>query len=258
MEEKQTTEIAESEGREVLGVYSHSPRYQYQFNERGSRYRHGTYWFVIRLDEERFSVQPLNSSHLPSGVTKTVGKEEFLQYYTPELDYFHNQTVPALESLREKIFQGRRFFDMGRLDQAEKQFCAAVLMDERSIDANVGLTQVYHNQQRYSELRDVLERLYGIDELFREEQRHSFNEFGINLRKQGLFDDAVRFYRKALEVNADDDHLHFNIARAYYERGKLQECTSHLYESLRLNPGLREAANFLDHIEEEAEREAGS
>ncbi|WP_022662320.1 tetratricopeptide repeat protein [Paucidesulfovibrio longus] len=245
-------------GREVLGVYSHSLKYQYQFGERGSSYRQGTYWFVIRLDEERYSVQPLNGHHLPSGVTKTVTKEEFLQYYTPEMEYFRKHTAPALESLREKLFMGRRFFDMGRLDKAEKLFCSIVLQDETNIDANTGLTEVYANQKRFTDLRTVLDRLFGVDDLFREQQRHKFNEFGILLRKQGLFDDAVRFYRKALEVNPEDDHLHFNLARAYYERGRKDSCLEHLYECLRLNPGLVEAACFLDHIEEEDAKESGS
>lgn len=238
-------------GREVLGVYSHSTKYQYQFGERESRYRQGTYWFVLRLDEQRYSVQPLNSHHLPSGVTRTVDRDEFLQYYTPELDYYRRHTAPALETLQEKLSRGRRFFDMGRLDQAERLFCAAVVMDERNIDANTGLTEVYANQRRFTQLRAVLDRLYGLDELFFEQQRHKFNTFGIVLRKQGLFDDAVRFYRKALEVNAEDDHLHFNLARAYYERGRPEACREHLYECLRLNPGLVEAARFLDHLEEE-------
>ncbi|MGE4292762.1 MAG: tetratricopeptide repeat protein [Desulfovibrio sp.] len=242
----------DAHGREVLGVYSHSQKYQYQFKERDSSYRQGTYWFVIRLDEERYSVQPLNGHHLPSGVTKTVSKEEFLQYYTPEMEYFRKNTVPALDSLREKLFMGRRFFDLGRMDKAEKLFCSIVIMDEANIEANTGLTEVYANQKRFTELRTVLDRLFGVDELFREQQRHKFNEFGMLLRKKGLFDDAIRFYRKALEVNSEDDHLHFNLARAYHERGKHDQCLAHLYESLRLNPALVEAACFLDHVEAEA------
>ncbi|MBU1611435.1 MAG: hypothetical protein KKC99_06280 [Proteobacteria bacterium] len=245
MSEQEKTE------KQILGVYSHSDKYQYQFGERDSRYRGGTYWFVVKLDEARYQVQPLNAHHLPSGYTKTITAEELLQYYTPEMDYYKENTVPAMDALNEKLTMGRRFFMMGNLSKAEVEFCKAVLMDEVSIDANVGLGEVYAEQQQYGKLREVMDRLMANDDLFKEEQRHQFNTFGISLRKQGLLDDAVRFYRKALEVNDLDEHLHFNIARAYYEKKERELCAEHLFESIRINPNFLEAAQFLDMVEAE-------
>lgn len=138
------------------------------------------------------------------------------------------------------------------MDKAETAFCDAVLMQADSVDGNMGLSEVYAEQQEFSKLRAVLEKLLNIDEVFREEQRHKFNEFGINLRKKELYDDAIRFYIKALEVNDLDENLHFNTARAYYAKGMLNECRTHLNRALELNSAMREAVIFLRAIESES------
>lgn len=230
---------------EVMGVYSHSTKYQYQFGERASRYRHGTYWFVRKVDENNFEVQPLNANNIPSGVRKVVDRETFMKYYTPELEYYRNNMVPCLETLQKKVRMGRRYFNLGRLDDAEREFCEAIIMHGEDVDANMGLGGVYAEQREFSKLRQLIDKLVSIDEVFREDQRHKFNEFGIDLRKRELYDDAIRFYRKALEVNDRDEHLHFNVARAYHGKGELDRALEHLKLALRLNPRLREAEAFL-------------
>lgn len=236
---------------EVMGVYSHSPSYQYQFGERISRYRNGTYWFVRKVDERHYEVQPLNANNIPSGVRKVVDRETFTQYYTPELDYYRNNMLPCLESLQKKVRMGRRYFNLGRLDDAERAFCEAMVMHDEDVDANLGLGGVYAEQRQFTKLRQLIDKLVSIDEVFREEQRHKFNDFGIDLRKRELYEDAIRFYRKALELNDRDEHLHFNIARAYHGKGDHAMAGDHLKLALRLNPRLREAEAFLVSIRRE-------
>lgn len=242
---------------EVMGVYSHSTKYQYQFGERASRYRHGTYWFVRKINERSYEVQPLNSNNIPSGVRKVVDKETFLQYYTPELDYYRNNMIPCLESLQKKIRLGRRYFNLGKLDEAEQAFCDAVLVHGDNVEANMGLGGVYAEQQEFSKLREVMDKLISIDDVFREDQRHRFNEFGIDLRKREQYDDAIRFYRKALEVNGNDENLYFNIARAYHGKGELKEAREHILMCLKLNPRHREAEAFLVAVTREMNDQQG-
>lgn len=239
-----------------MGVYSHSTQYEYKVGERGSRYRHGTFWFVRKRNEDMYEVRPLNANHVPSGYTKLVDKDDFLQYYTPELQYFQDNTLPCLETLQKKVRLGRRYFNLGQLDKAEHEFCEAVLMQDDCVDGNMGLSDVYSEQKEFTKLRIVLDKLLNIDEVFREEQRHRFNEFGINLRKKEMFDDAIRFYSKALEVNESDENLHFNIARAFYEKQRFNESRQHLERALELNPKMVEATSFLRVIDSEVETAA--
>lgn len=235
----------------VLGVYSHSTKYEYRTGENESRYRNGTFWFVCEQDDDTFEVRPLDADHIPGRVRKHISRAEFLKDYTPELQYYQDKKLPFLESLQEKVRMGRRFFSFERLDSHEQAFCDAVLDPPEEGDEDGGLEQVYADQQRYTQLRLVLDKLLNVDPDFREEQRHKFNEYGINLRKGEQFNDAIRYYSKALEVNEDDENLHFNIARAYHGVGKIEQCRKHLNRALQLHPEMREAKSFLKALDRE-------
>ena len=242
---------------EVMGVYSHSTKYEYRPGDEGSRYLNSTYWFVRKRDDEVYEVRPLDGNHIPSGVVKLVPKAEFLKYYTPELSYYQNNPLPCLLSLQEKVGMGRRMFNADRLDRAERAFIDAVLAPDREEGGEGNeLEQVYADQRHFTRLRDMVDRLLNTDEEFRETERHRFNEFGIDLRKQSRYDDSIRYYTKALEVNEDDENLHFNIARAYHGKGRFDECRAHLGRALTINPEMEEAKGFLRALDaEEAERD---
>lgn len=240
---------------EVMGVYAHSTKYEYKVRDDGSSYRNSTYWFVRKRSDDLYEVRPLDGKHLPSGVVKLIRREEFLKSYTPELSYYQDNPLPCLESLQKKVRMGRRLFNMNRIDPAEREFLDAVLIEDRGTvgEEEAGLADVYAEQRQFTRLRVMLDKLLNADEAFREAERHRFNDFGIDLRKQELFDDSIRYYTKALEVNEVDENLHFNIARAYHGKKHFDACRAHLEKALEINPEMEEAKGFLRAIEAEVE-----
>lgn len=80
----------------------------------------------------------------------------------------------------------------------------------------------------------------------------------MTLRKSGFLSEAVAYYSKALQVNSQDEHLYFNIARVFHEMGNLSACIQHLEESLRINPGFDQAHLFLDFCRQTPLSEAGT
>ena len=252
---------------EVMGVYSHSTKYEYKVRDDGSRYRNSTFWFVRKRSDDLYEVRPLDGRHLPSGVVKLIPREEFLKFYTPELSYYQDNSLPCLESLQKKVSMGRRLFNMNRLDEAEREFLDAVAVEDEEDAAGQddgGLADVYAEQRKFTRLRDMIDKLLNASEEFRETERHRFNDFGIDLRKQEQFDDSIRYYTKALEVNAMDENLHFNIARAYHGKKLFDQCRDHLQKALEINPDMDEAKGFLRALDVEeagedpkAERRSG-
>ena len=248
---------------EVMGVYSHSTKYEYKVRDDGSRYRNSTYWFVRKRSDDIYEVRPLDGRHLPSGVVNLVPKEDFLKFYTPELSYYQDNSLPCLESLQKKVSMGRRLFNMDRLNEAEREFLDAIVVEDEEgggEEEEGGLADVYAEQRKFTRLRDMVDKLLNSNEDFRETERHRFNDFGIDLRKQEQFDDSIRYYTKALEVNALDENLHFNIARAYHGKKFLDECRDHLQKALTINPDMDEAKGFLralDAEEADEDRKAG-
>ncbi|NMC49482.1 MAG: tetratricopeptide repeat protein, partial [Desulfovibrio sp.] len=79
---------------------------------------------------------------------------------------------------------------------------------------------------------------------------HLFNEFGINLRKNKMLDQALDYYRRAENLSEADENLHYNIARAFFEKKDLQMCFEYLKKALDLNPELVAAKKFIAYLVE--------
>jgi len=236
-----------SEFPKILGVFSRSQAEDIGSGGTQRKHEGQTFWYVRRLDDETFEVQPLNANHVPSGVKTMVPRLEFLHQYAPEPDYYRMHTVPALESLARKLREGERYFSLGMLDEAELKFVKALMIDDLNVDANYGLGKVYSEKNDYEKLRKVVNTLMGIEGAFSYEHRRQLNEFGMNLRKNGHFEESIRYYSKALEHNRDDEHLLFNLARAHWDRGNATEAQDALENALKLNPEFTEAKKFLNY-----------
>ncbi len=232
---------------QILGVYSMRREDTLGIGGTAAKQEQVTYWYVRRMAPDTFEVQPLNIHHVPSGIRSTVKSIDFLKQYVPEPAYYKHHTVPALATLARKIEKGEEFFAKGELDDAEREFLKALMIDELNVRANFGLGEVYSEQKEYQKLKKVIDVLMGIGEAFHEEHRVRFNEFGINLRKNGHFDEAIRFYDKALEFNSRDENVLFNMARAYFDKGEKDRCKELLKRALEINPGFDVAKKFLKY-----------
>lgn len=203
----------------VLGVYSLQIEADIGAGSTSGKHENVTYWYARQLNQTDFEVQPLNAHHVPSGVRTVLEEIDFLRQYTPEPNYYRIHTVPALETLARKIEEGTKAFEAGKLDAAEGQFIKALMIDNKNVDANYGLGEVYSEKKEFNKLRKVLNTLMGLSEAFTYEYRQKFNTFGISLRKNGHYDESIKYYEKSLEIVSDDENVYFNLARVYFEKG---------------------------------------
>lgn len=238
---------------EILGVYSLQIEADIGTGGTQSSHENVTYWYARQLSDEEFEVQPLNAHHVPSGVRSVMKQMDFLKQYTPEPTYYKVHTVPALETLRRKIEMGEKAFADGNMDEAEGQFIKALMIDDKSIDANYGLGEVYSETKEFNKLKDVLNTLLGLDEAFTYEHRQKFNKFGISLRKNGHYDESIRYYEKSLEIVESDENVYFNLARVYFEKGINDQCITSLEKALNINPEFVEAQKFLRYCQKAAQ-----
>lgn len=236
-----------SEYPAILGVYS--LLLDSEVGTGGTQTKHDniTYWYARQLSPDEFEIQPLNAHHVPSGIRSLMDGMDFLKQYSPEPNYYRVHTVPALETLNRKIQMGQDAFANGDLDEAESQFIKALMIDDKNVVANYGLGEVYSEKKEFDKLKKVLDTLLGIDEAFTFEFRQKFNEFGISLRKNGHYDESIRYYEKSLEIVETDENVHFNLARVHFEKGQLERCITHLDKALMINPDFIEAQKFLKY-----------
>src|SRR3989338_10431823 len=88
--------------------------------------------------------------------------------------------------------------------------------------------------------------------LFEEENKHVFNEFGIDLRKNGMYDEAIGNYEKAISIDPKDENLYYNLGRAYKETGDYKTAYEKVKKALELKPDFKEAQEYLEFLKNKA------
>ncbi|WP_035104554.1 tetratricopeptide repeat protein [Desulfohalovibrio reitneri] len=196
------------------------------------------YWTARERDDGSITVQPLSRNFAPSGQPRNVSREDFLERFEPEPEFFLDTVSDRRQG--KEVVDGRPLADMD-LPGAEQ-------VNEDNIKANFNLGLWLLENGRKAKARRVFERILRLEGPFRREDKHLFNGFGIALRKYGQPDMALSFYDKAHLLARDDENLHHNMARSHFEKGDTKKAREELEKSLRLNPGLKESKRFLRYL----------
>jgi tetratricopeptide (TPR) repeat protein len=215
------------------------------------------YWFAEEGEPDEdgiriIHVQPLNSHNVPTGDAEPVALPDFLARFSPELEFYHAEVFPRMRELKDTLVRAEEQRDQGALYSAQFEYESALDLDEKNVRGNFGLGLTYMARGDADKAADIFKRVVALDAAFAPEHKHLFNEFGISLRKSGLTDQAVEYYSRALTITEDDEHLFYNIARAYFERGDEAECRENLQRALELNPKLEVALRFMEFLEGKA------
>lgn len=210
------------------------------------------FWFAFRTPDGNFKVQPLTSTMVPVGTPRDVSEEEFRKNFEHEPD-FYVDPARVISLMPEKdrpqpVASATPGVSERKpvCDSAERAALLEKQENEARTDFGMGLTHF-----RRGNTRKALDIFNGIVERqvdWDADHKHMFCEFGTGLRKTRLLDVALKHYFKALELAPQDEHLHHNIARVFYEQNKYDSCREWLEKSLEINPGLAPSHQFLDFL----------
>lgn len=203
------------------------------------------FWYCDEQEDGSMVVQPLNANYIPSGPKKKVTREQFLELFSPEPELYVSSVYPQMRELNKTIARADRHRTNKEYFSAEMEYQSALKVDEENVRANFGLGITYLERGETSKADDIFERLVKLEAAFEAEHKHLFNEFGIKLRKNKMFDQSVAYYERALELAAQDENLQYNLARAYLEKEDYPKTLEFLLKSLDLNPLLEPAIKFL-------------
>lgn len=216
-----------------------------------------TFWFCSESEDGNVQVQPLNVNYVPSGPSRAVPRDDFLSKFNPEPEFYASTVYPKMKELNETVVRGEKHRSRGAAYSAEFEFKQATNIDEDNVKANFGLVLTYLDRGEQTKANDIFKRLVNLEAAFEEEHKHLFNDFGINLRKNNMYDQALEYYLRAEELVEDDENLFHNIARVYYEKGDLDNCIKYLKKSLELNPNMEESVRFMDFLQNNGTTSAG-
>jgi Tfp pilus assembly protein PilF len=217
--------------------------------------------YVEEKAEGEIVCQSLNDDYLPAGPKRVLTRDELLRDFVPEPDIFLNKVQPAMHELEKIVDKADDYREAGQVFSAEFEYKNALRVDEDHIRATFGLGLVYLERGESGNGELVFRKLHKLEGAFQPMHKHLFNEFGIKLRKNKLYNQAMQHYVRALRLAPTDEHLICNIARVYYEKGRIGPAKVLLEKTLKANPGFAVAEKFLAHLlglERQAAKEAAA
>jgi tetratricopeptide (TPR) repeat protein len=198
--------------------------------------------YAEQIDGDAVKISFLGNEGNPTGIVIEMPYEEFLQKFTFAPDYKvktkQERETDKHIALAEKNRARKEY------NSAEWEYTSALKIDPESIRANFGIGTLYMEMGQPNKAKEVFRKLCEIDAIFEEENKHIFNEFGMQLRRAKMTDEALAHYLKALEISSRDEHLYFNVARLYYDTGEFETALQWIEKSLKINPQFREAGQF--------------
>ncbi|MBN2298388.1 MAG: hypothetical protein JXM72_07330 [Deltaproteobacteria bacterium] len=209
--------------------------------------------YAEQLENDNVKVSFLGNEGNPTGIVIEMPYDEFLRKYTFDPDY-KVKTKEERETDKH-IATAEKHRSRKEYNSAEWEYSTALKLDPESIRANFGIGTLYMEMGQPGKAKEVFRKLSEIDAIFEEDNKHIFNEFGIELRKANMIEEALGNYMKALEISPNDEHLYFNIARVYYDRRDWTNALNWIEKAMRVNPHFRDAKQFDALIRKEMKEE---
>ncbi len=156
-----------------------------------------------------------------------------------QLEYLEKLERLSPMNMDRKIEIGELHLEQGNTEEADTYFKAAVKIStkqardmidhvkltvaEACLKKDAGLAEKY-----FREILDGKSTLTQSDV-------HVFNRLGIALRKQGKWEQAVKEFKKVLNVASDAEVVHYNIGMAYMEGGRFWDAHDAFEKAMKIN-----------------------
>jgi len=208
-----------------------------------------TFWYAEQDADGSILLQALNAAYVPTGPKRIITREELINSYSPEPEFYVQSVFPKMRELEQTIDKADEHREKGETFSAEFEYDNALKVDEENVRANFGIGLTYLQRGEVDKADNIFGRLVNLEAAFQPEHKHLFNDFGINLRKNKMYKQSVDYYNRALELSDADENLHINAARALLEEQQYTQCAEHLLAALSLAPGNATAIKFLGWME---------
>ncbi|MFH1057625.1 MAG: tetratricopeptide repeat protein [Pseudomonadota bacterium] len=203
------------------------------------------YWLLLGVEGEAARLELLDLHEERSGFVETVALEDFPSRFLHQPEFVPRKLSLGQQQADRLAARAERHLADNELLSAEFEFNKAIKLDEENVRANFGLGKTYLALGEPEKATQVFRRLSTVEAVLEPENKHIFNEFGIQLRKMGLYAEAVRHYTRAINLAPRDENLWFNLGRALYEGGQRERGLGAIKKALEINPDLDEARKYL-------------
>ncbi|MBI4806776.1 MAG: tetratricopeptide repeat protein [Desulfovibrio sp.] len=236
----------------LRGVFSTETVTTVGFGATKRRVKQAVHVFAVETSDGMIEYQPLSTQYVPLNEKHQITKEELFEKFIPAPHIYHDKVLPALAALERVVDNADRCREQDQLFTAEFEYKNALRIDENHIRASFGLGLTYLERGDAPNADIVFRKLSRLEGTFSPDYKHLFNEFGIQLRKNGMYSQALGHYAKALKLSPTDEHLLYNLARALYEKGRAVPAGKMIARALDVRPDFPEAEKFLTFLKKKA------
>ena len=240
----------------LRGVFSTETVTTVGFGATKRRVKQAVHVFAVETADGMIEYQPLSTQYVPLSEKHLITKEELFEKFIPAPHIYHDKVLPALAALERVVDNADRCREQDQLFTAEFEYKNALRIDETHIRASFGLGLTYLERGDTPNADIVFRKLSRLEGAFGPDYKHLFNEFGIQLRKNGMYSQALGHSSKALKLSPADEHLLYNLARALYEKGRSSAAGRLIARALEVRPDFPEAQKFLTFLEKKAAQAA--
>jgi tetratricopeptide (TPR) repeat protein len=223
----------------ILGAYATQKHIQVGSGLTAQDWSQRIIWLAAQLPTMDICIQPLNSSHLPSGIVTIISSTEFFQNYFPEADCYDEHIRSKAKQLSEWL--GTVGAPLPQMH--EDKDCE--LLQRAFLAILHGASGISMREGELDKLRALVQQAVRMQCFYH--FQIGISAAAVRQRKERNYPLAIDFYSRALQIK-EDDHLLFNAARTHYEMKNIASATDCLTKALALNPELTVARQFLDFL----------
>lgn len=207
------------------------------------------YW--VKMDGEAYILEYLRLDGASTGMeAERLSSADFEKRFSKTIVEEPEEQKTPEEEKRDKLVRlGEIHMEKKEFHSAEYEFKNALKVDEKSVTASLGLGQSFVGQGKIEEAKEVFSALGDNEELYKAENKHTFNELGIALRKEKMYDEAIKNYHRAIKIDTQDSILYYNLSLALYHSGQMATAKKFLGSALELDSGFEGARKLLELVE---------
>jgi len=197
----------------------------------------------LNSDKKIREVYPLVISYTPGKERALLdAMRELLQALQKDLtDSVQDEMQAIVAQKKAGLEKGQEFLDNQEYDKAKATFELLVKDFSGDTDLKADIADRYLNAGRYKEA------FHMLDDALKDDPNaiHLYNRIGMVLRKMKDFETAEKYYLKALTLTSEDEYLHYNVGRLYFDWKKWAKMAKAAQMAVNLNPNFDEAAKML-------------
>jgi tetratricopeptide (TPR) repeat protein len=139
---------------------------------------------------------------------------------------------------------GKALMSMGQKEEARQAIEVSLKQDPGNVDLAKEAGEIF----LAADMNDHASKAFKKAISLMPKEVETYNRLGVALRKQKKYMEAIKEYRKALEIEAHNEVILYNISIAYFQQGLQKEAKDSLKTLLRQNPNHAMAQKALDSL----------